>query len=333
MLANILGFVVPYSVTRDNEPNPAIETDQTWRFVFIFPAVLALIQSLLVLLVFRYDTPKYYKQNGKAAMVDKVEEFIYSERPSEINKSMVDTGDQKGAADQEEKVSISALFSPRYRKAFIVGCLLAVFQQLTGINAVIFYSNDIFTRGREGFDSERAAKIGTMLVGVINWAAALTAIPLLTKFGRRTLLILGQIAMGISLLVLAILAIVDWSTGIMIFTFFFVAFFEFSIGPILWLYAAEIMTESGMAAASLITWIVTIIFGLFTPRLFDLLKPVGMYFAFTGIDIVGLFFIIFFIKETMGKSKAEIKNLYSDRPYQNLGVAEEDDEGHRTKAY
>lgn len=157
-----------------------------------------------------------------------------------------------------------------------------------------------------------------MLVGVVNWAAAMIAIPLLTRFGRKFLLISGQIAMGISLLLLGIFAIIDSTTAIIIFTLCFVAFFEFSIGPILWLYAAEIMTESGMAAASLITWIVTIIFGLFTSKLFDALTAKGMYFTFTGVDVVGLLFIIIFIKETRGRSKDEIQFLYCDSKYHPL---------------
>lgn len=312
MVAYMFGFLAPFEFLKGVDPvdgnrNPAVYDTQAWRIVFIIPAFVAVIQSLLVLFVFRYDTPKFYKQNGQDEIVEKIDQLIYKEKGGEINQSILN----KTPNEKEEKVPVSALFSKKYRGAFIVGCLLAIFQQLTGINAVIFYSNDIFVGGKVGYDSERAAKIGTVIVGVVNWASALAAIPLLTRFGRKTLLIIGQIAMGSSLLVLAILAIVEWRTGIIIFTLLFVAFFEFSIGPILWLYAAEVMTESGMAAASLITWIITIIFGLFTNRLFDLLTAQGMYFTFTGIDIVGLLFIIFFIKETKGLSKIQLKNLYS----------------------
>lgn len=191
-------------------------------------------------------------------------------------------------------------------------------QQLTGINCVIFYSGDIFTRGKEGYESEHAAKIGTMLVGVVNWASTMATIPLLSKFGRKTLLIFGQIGMSISLIILGILAIKHQDTGIKVFTLFFVAFFELSIGPILWLYAAEIMTETGMAAASLITWIVTIIFGLFTNTLFDGITAEGVYFTFTGIALLGLLFIVFFVKETRGLSKDKIQSLYAPAEYQKL---------------
>lgn len=332
MAAYFMGFAAPYEFLKGVDPdtgdrNGAVYTTQSWRIVFIIPAGIAIIQSLLVLFVFRHDTPKYYLQNEKEKEVESVEALIYIEKDTEINRSMIESNNNK----QNQKVPISALFTPRYRKAFIIGCLLAVFQQLTGINAVIFYSNDIFVGDRTGFESERAAKIGTVIVGIVNWAFALMSIPLLTRFGRKTLLIFGQLGMGSSLLVLAILSIIGFPTGIIVFTLIFVAFFELSIGPILWLYAAEIMTESGMAAASLITWIVTIIFGLFTSRLFQLLTPKGMYFTFTGIDILGLLFILFFIKETKGRSKAEIESLYSDTAYSpKTGMKQVDDEYLRT---
>ena len=335
MLADFLGFAVPYETLESNSSiNPEIYTTQSWRGVFIVPAGIAIVQTLIILVVFRHDTIKYYIQKGMKENVKRVESLIYKEEaikpqieaqheenespPNQINNSAEnDVENQSNKVENadfnselKEKVSIVQLFTARYRKAFIVGCLLAVFQQITGINAVIFYSNDIFTRGLSGYESEKSAKIGTMLVGVVNWAAAMSSIPLLTKFGRKTLLIFGQIGMGISLLLLAVFALIDQPIAIKILTLFFVAFFELSIGPILWLYAAEIMTESGMAAASLITWIITIIFGLFTSKFFDLLKPVGVYFTFTGIDILGLVFIIIVIKETKGKSKEELKSLY-----------------------
>lgn len=210
--------------------------------------------------------------------------------------------------------------------AFIVGCILALVQQLSGINAVIFYSSNIFTQGRDvGYDTSTAARTGTVIVGVVNWAAAMMSIPLLSRFGRKTILIGGQIAMGISLVILAILAIVKFNTGIIIFTLVFVAFFEFSIGPILWLYCAEVMTENGMVAASLITWLCTIFFGLATQGIFDLLNPYGVYFVFTGVCVFGLAFIIFMVKETKGLSKEALKVLYTNRKYNQLSRDEDND--------
>ena len=73
-----------------------------------------------------------------------------------------------------------------------------------------------------------------------------------------------------------------------------------------------------MACASFITWAITIIFGLFTQALFDALTPEGMYFLFTGIDVVGFFFILFLVKETYGLSREELKTLYYKGDYKQL---------------
>lgn len=74
---------------------------------------------------------------------------------------------------------------------------MGVYQQLTGINAVIFYSSELFSTGDSStYDDEQRAKIGTMLVGVVNCVSAMIAIPLLNYYGRKMLLILGAIGMA-----------------------------------------------------------------------------------------------------------------------------------------
>lgn len=200
MIADILGFIIPYEYKKGEiEVNKELLTSKTWRIIFAIPLCLAILQSLLVLLIFRNDTPKFYTQKGDHESVERVNQLIYKGRETELNNSVV-----KSSEESAPRVSLKAHCGSKYRNAFIIGNLLSMFQQLTGINAVIFYSNDIFTGGKSGYESENAAKIGTMLVGVVNWAFAMVAIPLLVKFGRKTLLIYGQIGMGISLLALGI---------------------------------------------------------------------------------------------------------------------------------
>ena len=210
----------------------------------------------------------------------------------------------------EKKVSFRELFTARYRKSFIVAWLLAFFQQLTGIMVVIFYSNEVFTQGSSGYDAEKLAKIGTMMVGIINCFSSLIAIPLLTKFGRKTLLIFGQIGMGASLLLLAVFALLNESIAIEVFTMCFITFFELSIGSIMFLYIAEITTEVGVSVATFIVWTMIVIFGLFTVDLFKTLTAAGVYFALAAFSMLGLIFIILMIKETKGKTKKEIQALF-----------------------
>mmetsp|Transcript_17593 Transcript_17593/g.15506 ORF Transcript_17593/g.15506 Transcript_17593/m.15506 type:complete len:486 (+) Transcript_17593:14-1471(+) len=327
MISYFFGFLAPIKYIKGQEDNidPAIFTTQSWRIVFIIPAFIALFQTIMLLLVFKHDTPTYYKQKGRKDLIEQIDKLIYKEKDSEINTSvsMLSNGDNG-------KVPISQLCGPMYRKAFVLVCTLALFSQLTGINLVIFYSSTIFTKGRdEGYESEMAGRIGTVIVGVVNWACSLFVIYLLSKFGRKTLMIVGHLGMISSLLILAIMSIIGFSTGIIIFTLVFIAFFEFGIGPILWLYAAEVMTDSGMAFASFISWCGTIFFSLLTQQLFNWLTVKGTYFMLFGINAVGLLFIIIFIKETKDKTKEQLASLYSK--YKNLDQNEskedeEDDE-------
>eukprot|EP01067_Filipodium_phascolosomae_P006206 Filipodium_phascolosomae@DN447_c0_g1_i1.p1 len=329
MIACLWGFLVPFEKLKGQTTlNPEALSTQIWRIIFACPAVFSALQIVLLLLVFKHDTPKFYKQKGNIEAADRVNDLIYPDREDEMNKPVLDEEDREEAP--VKKVSLAEHFTPRYRMAFFVGIALSLFQQLTGINAVIFYSNDLFTIGKTGYESEAAAKVGTMLVGVVNWASAMAAIPLLARFGRKTLLIFGQIGMGLCLGTLGIFALMDQQTGIKAVTLLFLCFFEFSIGPVMWLYAAEIMTETGMAAASLVNWATTIIFGFCTSPMFKLFTPAGMYFIFAGISVVGLLFEIFCIRETKGLSKEEIANLYvpKELQYQDelVAAAEEEEE-------
>lgn len=186
MVADILGFAVPYSyVEGSTNTNPEVYTTQSWRGVFILPAGLAVVQSLLLLVVFRNDTPKYYKQKGNDEAVKRVETLIFKTAqvdptPEIQNEDNAENqqNDQESPADGnvihdnpkevEAKITVRSLFTVKYRKAFFVAFILAALQQLTGIMIVIFYSNVVFTQGSTGYDSEKQAKIGTMLVGVVN---------------------------------------------------------------------------------------------------------------------------------------------------------------------
>ena len=93
-----------------------------------------------------------------------------------------------------------------YFKAFWIGCILSIVQQLSGINAVVFYSNDLFKGDSIGEEGEMSARIGTHIFGTVNMATALMSTLLLKSFGRRIILLIGQFAMGAALGLFALFA-------------------------------------------------------------------------------------------------------------------------------
>lgn len=106
MIAYFMGYLAPirYLKGKGEAIDPEVFTTDSWRIVFIIPAGIAVIQSALVLLIFRYDTPKYYRQNGNEALEEKVYESIYKSRDSVINHSVLDV-----TSTREKTVPVSAL--------------------------------------------------------------------------------------------------------------------------------------------------------------------------------------------------------------------------------
>lgn len=90
----------------------------------------------------------------------------------------------------------------------------------------------------------------------------------------------------------------------------FTAFFEFSIGPILWLYLAEILPPAGLGIAVTLNWAVVILISLLTPLMISWSK-VFTFVLYCAFCIVGGFFVLIFVKETKGKSKESLKKLYT----------------------
>lgn len=188
-------------------------------------------------------------------------------------------------------------------------------QQLSGINAVIFYSSTIFSSGNDDGSADNGAKIGTALVGVFNMVSTLVAMVLLKYFGRKTLLVFGQITMAACLGLLGLFFSTNQTLLIKVFTLAFVVFFEFSSGPILWLYNAEILPASGISVATFINWAATIVISLVTPVMVnDEHKNPGpnwTFWIYGILCVLGLLFVLFFVKETKGKTEQQIKMMYA----------------------
>ena len=204
------------------------------------------------------------------------------------------------------------LLKPPFRYAFFVGCFLWILQQLTGINAVIFYSSFIFSSDSNKLatedNSHMTEKIGTMAVGIVNWVSALLGVYMVHKFGRKILLFYGMIGMSISLTLLAYLYKIKqiW----VILSCVFIIFFEISIGPIMWLYIAEIMTPRGAGFAYGLNWIFVIIFAIISSLLFKDERQQNSYLGLSIFWCIGIFFILHYVRESKGLSPYRWKRLY-----------------------
>ena len=179
---------------------------------------------------------------------------------------------------------------------------------LTGINAVIFYSSLIFTdAGTEG-DDYIQVKIGNMMIGIVNCVASVIGIYFLTIFGRKSLLYNGMIGMSISLSLLAFLN--NTKLFLILFSWLFIFFFEISIGSIVMLYVAEIMTPRGAGFAFGLNWIFVILFAIVPPFTLDSASRQNTYLGFCISWSLGILFSLLFVKETKGLSTYQWRKLY-----------------------
>eukprot|EP00347_Sterkiella_histriomuscorum_P009190 403342179 len=300
MFAFLMAIPIPETPTQADMDQFLVS--DYWRVLFALPIAIGVIQCLLLLSVFNYDTPKYHKQHNQHAKLNELMGKIY--QPHKVQDRIDDILIESG---KNQEISYKDTFcNPRYYFATFIGCTLSMLQQLSGINAVMLYASEIFKK--VGW----SPRLGSALTGVINMVSTFGALFLLAKVGRKTLLWLGSFAMGCIHIGLGIAYFyVNDSEAAkaccVVFIFLFIILFEFSLGPIPWLFMAEIMTPKGLSIAILINWIATLGIAIATPFLIS-----GELFIVFGVFCVicGLFSLIL-LKETKGLNEAQILALYS----------------------
>ncbi len=187
----------------------------------------------------------------------------------------------------------------------------------------MFYSSKIFA-SVQGMNPST----GTALVGVVNMVSTLASSFLLTYFGRKTLLWILSFLMAADLVGLGVSYIVGISALEITLVLVFVILFEFSLGPIVWIYMSETMTEKGVSLGTLANWIFTIIMALITPTLIDSIGGY-LFIIFGGLCFCCAIFSLFVVKETKGLTNAQVAVLYvKDKNY--LDLKENVDDGELT---
>ena len=198
-------------------------------------------------------------------------------------------------------------FSSKYKKSTWVGCALAILQQMTGINFIMFYSNTLFA------GSSMSPQNITGLIGVVNFLATFGGLFFLALAGRRTIMLYCNTIMSIILISNGIFNLQGHQTWAIITTMLFICFFEFSSGPITWLYMAEIMADKAVGIATVLNWTVNLVISIITPSLINAIGSdnVGWIFiVMGGFTVLGTVFMFFFMLETRNKTSQEIKAMF-----------------------
>jgi MFS transporter, sugar porter (SP) family len=279
-----------------------------WRPMFIAaaaPAVLFIIGMLFV-----PETPRWLGLNGR--WEEARSSLKRLGRTSLMTENEL-TGIHQSCSFRLDKMNPwSELFRPGLRLALIVGVGLAAFQQLVGINTVIYYSPTIFQIA--GFTSANTAILATSIVGIVNVVATAFASLFIDKFGRRPLLLGGTVGVILSMIVLGGIFMFHVSNaGALTLTFLFVYIISMalSFGPVFWVMCSEIFPNdvraTGSSISTLANWSANFIISVTFLTLVNTISLGGSFWLYAFFGLLALAFCLWLVPETKNRSLEDIE--------------------------
>jgi SP family arabinose:H+ symporter-like MFS transporter len=220
----------------------------------------------------------------------------------------------------EIKGKFRDLFRKNVRYIILVGIILAVFQQISGANAVFFYAPMIFEKAGMSIQSQLIQQI---LIGTTNLVFTLVAMRLVDHLGRKKLMVGGSFMLAIWLLVIAMFYHfrIFNGIGLTMFILLFIATFAVSLAPVTWVLISEIFPArirgTAMSIATAMLWVACFSLTFIFPVLFGsqnhegLLSPTGNFLLFSGINFLYFLILLKAIPETKGKSLERIEQEFT----------------------
>lgn len=216
------------------------------------------------------------------------------------------------------------LFQWRYRRPILLALALAMFNQLIGINAVLYYLNDIFAMA--GFD-RTSQNLQAVAVGAVMLIATLIALSAIDRFGRRTLLLVGSVGLAVSLAgIAAIFHLRQYEHLLLALVVGYVGFFAFSQGAVIWVYLSEIfpsrVRSQGQSLGSSTHWIMNALISTAFPLL-AAQSQAGAFVLFLVMVVLQFFVVLLFFPETRGVTLEEIQRRMGGSGRESVeGIAE-----------
>ncbi|XP_055515541.1 solute carrier family 2, facilitated glucose transporter member 1-like [Leucoraja erinacea] len=286
-------------------------SERLWPLLLAFTAIPALYQ--IIALPFCPKSPRFLLINLNEE--DQAKAVLKKLRGvTDVSEDMQEMKEESRQMMREKKVTMVELFrSPMYRQPIIISIILQLSQQLSGINAIFYYSTSIFEKA--GVSKPVYATIGT---GAINTAFTVVSLAVVERAGRRTLHLIGLGGMSICAVMMTIsLALLDrlkWMSYICIIAIFgFVSFFEIGPGPIPWFIVAELFSQgprpAAMAVSGLSNWTANFLIGMCFQYVEQVTGPY-VFIIFTVLLVLFFIFTYFKVPETKGRTFDEIASSF-----------------------
>jgi MFS transporter, SP family, arabinose:H+ symporter len=272
-----------------------------WRWQLGVAAIPAFL--FLILLFGIPHSPRWLATKGRVEEARSVLNLMGAENAEAELKEIVDS------IHLERSQTSEPLFSAKYRFPLFLAITIGMFNQLSGINAILYYLNDIFAAA--GY-SKMSGDLQAVAVGAMNLLATLLAMTVIDKLGRKTLLLIGSIGTAACLFGVARVFFAHTHQSALLWLLVvYIAFFAISQGAVIWVYIGEVFPNvvraKGQSVGSSSHWIMNAIIAYTFPQL---AKSSGAYpFVFFGAMMILQFFVVLFVyPETKAYSLEEMQH-------------------------
>lgn len=302
-LAIVFGMLVVYLVNAAiaSPTDDAWNISTGWRWMFASETLPAVV--FLLLLILLPESPRWLSKQGRSdealAILTRVGGSEHARREAEEIRDAL----------AHETGSISQLFLPGMRVPLAIAVVLAILQQVTGINVVLYYAPEIFKS--TGLASHQAIS-DTVVVGAVNMLFTVVAIGLVDRLGRKPLLLIAATGMGVSLFALGAAYLTGRfeGRGVLLLVLLYVASFAVAMGPVVWVVMSEIFPTRirgrAMSIATVCLWVACFVVSQTFPFLLEKLAG-SCFFLYAAMCVLTFVFVAWFVPETRGRTLEDIE--------------------------
>ncbi len=279
---------------------------EDWRWMLGVSGIPAVLFFGMLFTIPR--SPRWLVQKGRVAEARSVLETIGEENvEGEID-------DMVTSVDLEHGHAKESLFKRKYRTPVFLAVSIAMFNQLSGINAILYYLNDIFAKA--GF-SKVSGDLQSVMIGFTNLLFTAIAMTIIDRAGRRTLMLVGSVGCSLSLAGVAAVFLSGRHEGLLVWMLVgFIAFFSFSQGAVIWVYISEVFPNrvraQGQSLGSFTHWFMNALISFTFPIIAS--KSRGAPFVFFSAMMALQFFVVFF-------TYPETKGITLEQMQKKMGIA------------
>jgi sugar porter (SP) family MFS transporter len=306
-LVSLYQFAITVGILAAYLVDYALAASEQWRWML----GLAVVPSLILMggMIGMPESPRYLFKIARGALARSELQRIYQDTAASQREeaSILETLKVKSAG-------LRALLSPGIRWALFIGVTLAILQQVTGINSVIYYGPQIFEMA--GIGSASGSILAQSLVGAVNCGMTLVAILFVDRVGRKPLLYAGLAGMFVALAALAVAfaqphlsgSLGGIALGSMML---YVGCFAFSLGPIVWILISEIfplrVRGLGMSLSTLANWVGNFAVSQFFLTMVERLGRSTTFWIYAALCIVTILFVYALVPETKQELLEEVR--------------------------